>query len=173
MVHGLSCSVACGILKIRDRTHVSCIGESESEVAVSDSLLPYGLYPARLLCPWDFPGNNTGVGCHFLLQGIFLTQGSNSGLPHCGQTLYRLSHQEIPALVGGFFTTELPGKPSPVFLKRSLVFPILLSSSTSFHCSLAKAFLCLLAILWNSAFSCVYLSLSPLPLGHRLGLFCC
>ena len=31
----------------------------------------------RLLCPWDFPGNNTGVGCHFLLLGIFLTQGSN------------------------------------------------------------------------------------------------
>ena len=113
------------------------------------------------------------LGWIAISPGVFLTQGSNSGLPHCGQTLYRLSHQEIPALVGGFFTTELPGKPSPVFLKRSLVFPILLSSSTSFHCSLAKAFLCLLAILWNSAFSCVYLSLSPLPLGHRLGLFCC
>ena len=36
--------------------------------------------PARLLCPWDFPGKNTGVGCQFLLQGIFLTQGSNPGL---------------------------------------------------------------------------------------------
>ena len=34
----------------------------------------------RLLCPWDFPGRNTGVGCDFLLQGIFLTQGSNSQL---------------------------------------------------------------------------------------------
>ena len=33
--------------------------------------------PARLLCPWDFPGKNTGVGCHFLLQGIFPTQGLN------------------------------------------------------------------------------------------------
>ena len=32
---------------------------------------------ARLLCPWDFPGKNTAVGCHFLLQGIFLTQGWN------------------------------------------------------------------------------------------------
>jgi len=31
----------------------------------------------RLLCPWDFPGKNTEVGCHFLLQGIFLTQGLN------------------------------------------------------------------------------------------------
>ena len=33
----------------------------------------HGLEPARLLCPWDFSGKNTGVGCHFLLQGIFLT----------------------------------------------------------------------------------------------------
>ena len=48
------------------------------------------------LHPWDFPGKSTGVGCHFLLQRIFLTQGSNPGLPHCRQTLYRLSHQESP-----------------------------------------------------------------------------
>jgi len=40
-----------------------------------------------------FPGKSTRVGCHFLLQGIFLTQGSNPGLPHCRQTLYALSHQ--------------------------------------------------------------------------------
>ena len=38
------------------------------------------------LRPWDSPGKNTGVGCHFLLQGIFLTQGSNPGLPRCRQT---------------------------------------------------------------------------------------
>ena len=47
----------------------------------------------RLLCPWDFPGKNTGVSCHFLFQGIFPTQGLNLGLPHCRQTLYHLSHQ--------------------------------------------------------------------------------
>ena len=35
---------------------------------VSDSLRPHGLQPTRLLCPWDSPGKNTGVGCHFLLQ---------------------------------------------------------------------------------------------------------
>ena len=52
--------------------------------------------PARLLCPWDFPGKNTGVGCYFLLQGIFLTRGLNLGLPHCRQTLFRLIHQERP-----------------------------------------------------------------------------
>ena len=50
----------------------------------------------------------------------------------------------------------------PVFLKKSLVLPFLLFSSVSLHCSLKKAFLSLLAILWNSAFSWVYLSLFPL-----------
>ena len=43
---------------------------------------PQGLYPARLLCPWDFPSKTTRVGCYFLLQGIFPTQGSNSCLLH-------------------------------------------------------------------------------------------
>ena len=38
------------------------------------TLRPHGLYPSRLLCPWDSPGKNTGVRCHALLQGIFLTQ---------------------------------------------------------------------------------------------------
>ena len=42
-----------------------------------------------LFCPWDFPGKNTGVGCHFLVQEIFLTQGLNPDLPHCRQTLYQ------------------------------------------------------------------------------------
>jgi len=41
----------------------------------------------RLLRPWDSPGRNTGVGCHFLVQEIFPTQGSNPGLPHCRQML--------------------------------------------------------------------------------------
>ena len=47
----------------------------------------------RLLCPRDFLGKSTGVGCHFLLQGIFLTQESNLGVLHCRQMLYHLSHQ--------------------------------------------------------------------------------
>ena len=52
-----------------------------------NSLWPHGLQPTRLFCPWDFPGKNTGVGCHFLLQGIFSTQGLNPGLLHCRQIL--------------------------------------------------------------------------------------
>ena len=63
------------------------------------SLQPHGLKPTKLLCPQDSPGKNTGVGCHFLLQGIFRTQGSNMRLLrllHCRQVLYRLSHQGSP-----------------------------------------------------------------------------
>ena len=48
---------------------------------------------SRLLCPWDFPGKNIGLGSHFILQGIFSTQGLNLGLPHCKQILCYLSHQ--------------------------------------------------------------------------------
>ena len=57
-----------------------------------DFVLPYGLQPARLLCPWGSPGKNTGMGGWALLQEIFLTQGSNQCLL-C-----------LPALAGRFFT---------------------------------------------------------------------
>ena len=50
----------------------------------------HGLYPARLFCPSNSPGKNTGVGRHSLLQGIFQTQGSNLGLLHCRWILYHL-----------------------------------------------------------------------------------
>ena len=52
------------------------------------TLPSHRLWPTRLLCPWDFPGRNTGAGCHALLQEIFLTQGSQSGL-HRRQILYQ------------------------------------------------------------------------------------
>ena len=57
---------------------------------------------------------------------------------------------------------------SLIFLKRSPVFPTLLFSSICLHCSLRKALLSLLAILWNAAFRWVYLSFSPLPLASLL-----
>ena len=60
---------------------------------VSDSLIPHGLLSARLLCPWNSPGKNTGVGGPALLQGIFPTQGLNPGLLHCRRILYYLSYQ--------------------------------------------------------------------------------
>ena len=62
-------------------------------LSVSHSALHNSLGPHGLLCPWNSPGKNTGVGSHSLLQGIFPIQGSNPGLLHCRQILYHLSHQ--------------------------------------------------------------------------------
>ena len=67
---------------------------------ISDSR-PHGLQPTRLLCPWDSPGKNAGVGCHTLLQGIFLTRGSNSHLLqlwHCRKILYLWTAWEVPSV---------------------------------------------------------------------------
>ena len=57
---------------------------------------PWAVACTRLLRPQDFLGKTTGVCCHFLLQGIFPTQGSNPGLLHCRQTVYHLSHWGSP-----------------------------------------------------------------------------
>ena len=76
-------------------TTVHC---SASCSVVSDSLRPHGLEANRLLCPWDSPGKNTGVGHHFLLHRISPTQGSNPGLLHCRQILYYLSYWEVQPL---------------------------------------------------------------------------
>ena len=73
-----------------------CVCVCVCVLVVSNSLGPHGLEPTRLLCPWDSPGKNIGVGCHFLLQGIFLTQESNPGLLHCRQILYQVSYQGSP-----------------------------------------------------------------------------
>ena len=67
--------------------------------SVLSDFVTYGLWPPRLLCPWDSPGENTGVGCHFLLQGIFQTQGSNP-------RLLRLPHWQA-----GSLTQAPPAKP--------------------------------------------------------------
>ena len=65
----------------------------------SNSWWPHGLQPARLLSQWDSPGKNTGVGCHFLLQGIFSTQGLNPGLSHWQTDSSSLSHQGSQSLL--------------------------------------------------------------------------
>ena len=62
--------------------------ERESRSVVSSFLSPRGLYS-----PFNSLGQSTGVGSHSLLQGIFPTQGSNPGLPHCRRILYQLSHK--------------------------------------------------------------------------------
>ena len=65
---------------------------------------PHGLWPARLLWPWNSPGKNTGVDCHSLLQSIFPTQGSNLGLLLCRQILYHLSYREDPMWISYRYT---------------------------------------------------------------------
>ena len=69
---------------------------SESEIR---SVLPNSLQPHGLYSPWNSPGQNIGVGGHSLRQGIFPTQGSNPGLPHCRQILYCLSPQGNPRIL--------------------------------------------------------------------------
>ena len=84
---------------------VSCCRHLESEsvscsVVFNPSWL-HGLEPAGLLCLWNSSVKNTGLGCHFLLPGIFPTQGLNPGLLHCRQILYYLSHQGSPHHLSG------------------------------------------------------------------------
>ena len=69
--------------------------ESVSFSFLSNSLQPHGVQPTRLLYPWDFPGKNTGVGCHFLLQG---------NLPHLG------IEPVSPTLQADSLPSEPPGK---------------------------------------------------------------
>ena len=65
------------------------------ELAASEGRKPV-LLQTRLLCPWSSPGKNTGLGCHFLLQGIFQTQGSNPCLLYCRQIIYHMSNWGSP-----------------------------------------------------------------------------
>ena len=83
---------------------------------VSDFATPWTA--PRLLCPWDFPGKITRVGCHFLLQGIFPTQESSPRflcLPHCRWILYHWATRETPAHVTGNLNTVIKHKPPFVF----------------------------------------------------------
>ena len=80
----------------KERSLFSVKRVSESCSVVSDSLRPHGLQPTSLLCPWNSPGKIIGVNHHFLLQGIFPSQGLNRSLLHCRQILYLLGHQRSP-----------------------------------------------------------------------------
>ena len=82
---------------------------SDACSVMSDSLRLHGLESTRFLCPWDFPGKDTGLGCHFLLQGIFPTQRSN---PHLLYLLHwqivslQLSHWEALWLLNVFLNPQ-------------------------------------------------------------------
>ena len=82
---------------VRTQQEDGCLFTRKVKVTQSGlTLPPHGLSPTRLLCSWDSPGKNAGVGCHALLQVTFSTQEFNSGLLHCRWILYHLSHQANP-----------------------------------------------------------------------------
>ena len=98
-----------------DLTNMGCCCLVAS--VMSDSVQPYRLQPARLLCPWDSLSKSTRVGCHALLQGILPTQGSNPGLLHWRQIHYCWATRETLTSIGNewnclmfttFFSTTLP-----------------------------------------------------------------
>ena len=91
---GLACCDSWGLNQTRlsDWTELNYIKSCLVVQLCPTPLQPHGLQPAMLLCPWDFPGKNTGVGCHFLLQGIFPTQGLNLRLLHWQADSLPLSH---------------------------------------------------------------------------------
>ena len=84
------------------------------------TLRPHGLEPTRLLCPWDFPGKNTGVRCHALLQGIFPTQGWNP-------CLLRLLHWQVDSLPRNHLGSPYPLTHLPIhpLTHSSIIHPLL------------------------------------------------
>ena len=114
------------VMSILKHTHISniilytnvcvCVYVLSCQV-VSDSLESHGLQPAKLLCPWGFPGKNTGVNSHFLLSGIFLTQSLNPCLLH-------LLHQQEDSLpLSHLVSLQIPIYPLSIFSNQQLDFP--------------------------------------------------
>ena len=83
LLHGIFPTQGSKPCLLHSRWILYCCSVQFSCSVMSDSLLPHELQHARLLSPWDFPDKNTGMGCYFLLQGIFSTQGLSLGLLHC------------------------------------------------------------------------------------------
>ena len=113
-----------------------------SPPVMSDSLCLCGLQPTRLLCPWDSPGKNSGVGCHALLQGIFLTHGSNLHLLcllhwQAGSLLLALSgkpaksHSLVEYALGSQFGTWLQDSLTAYLFEAQLFSPSLNPDSQS------------------------------------------
>ena len=87
-----------------------------SHSVLSNSLRPFGLQPTRLLCPWDFPGNNTGVGCHFLYaKGKGQVRAQQEG------SHYKL-WRELSPKIESSGTLNLESQTPEVWENRSLLF---------------------------------------------------
>ena len=114
--------------------HSTMQSESESRSVVSNSLRPHGLYS-----PWNSPAQNTGEGSHSLLQGIFQTQGLNSGLPCCGRILYQMNHQGSYSAISFLNASSLPKSREKEYI--ILVMLVQISSITSHELHIIYLFL--------------------------------
>ena len=111
----------------------------------------HGLQPARLLCPWNSPGKNTGMDYHSLHQWIFLTQGLNPGLLHFRQSHYHLNHQESP--------TEFQTFPTFTSFGFVFFFPSCSFSAPGFSQGSHNTFSCASFDVFSLAFSFMALTL--------------
>ena len=111
---------------------------------MSNSVRPHRRQPTRLHCTWDCQGKKTRVGCHFLLQGIFLTQGSNSHLLYCWQILYHWATREAQCTLAAAAKSlqscltlcnpidgSPPGSPIPGILQARTLEWVAISSSNA------------------------------------------
>ena len=91
---GVGCHFLLQCMKVKSESEVAqlCLTLSEPMDCSLPGSSVHGIFQARVL-EWDAIAFSTEVGYHSLMQGIFLTQGSNLGVLHCRQILYRLSHQ--------------------------------------------------------------------------------
>ena len=159
---GSSCTVpqdtVHGNIKSRQCAVLGCC----AVLNVPDSLQPYRLWPTRLLCPWDFPSKNTGVGCHALFQEIFPTQGSNPCLLYWQVDSLPLNHTgSLYWVVRG----RLNLLPSSAALASSR--PVLFSGFLCSYLCLQKFSLMHVWALLRG--SCLFISsLAPTPC-HRVG----
>ena len=112
-----------------------CVHPHEVASVVFSSLRPYGLCPARLLCPWDSPGKNNGEGCHALLQGIFLTQRLNMHRLH----LLHWRVNSLPLAPTGKPTSLTRFIPSLSHFSK-WQFHLLVAQSRNFICGLINFF---------------------------------
>ena len=142
---------------------------------MSDSLWPHGLEPTSLLCPWNFPGKNIGVGCHSLLQRIFPTQRLNLGLLHCrfftvwatrealtasAETVLILPFLSLRYFISFYALSYYVGSPLKVELKwlekkerRHTSFHHLVSHWILFFFSVSSSFFFFVDTLWLRKFS--------------------
>ena len=143
-----------------------------------NSLWPHGLQPTRLLCSWDFPGKDTGVDCHFLLQGVFPNPGIDPGLLHCRQILYQLSYEGSPYKIPKGLTNAVSYRiflSSEIFTCVSLIqttLPLHKQTPSKYE-SVYYLYFCLFVMSYNWNYRSNLFILASFPKEHALKIHSC